>query len=184
MKKYIFLLLLFFYSSILIFAYPLSFGGGLSYQFTNYTTSKSDIDKFAKNDSRIDHGMNLNFFFDANYAILDFSYKDAFLYNRHGSRYFAFGLYGIYPIVFNEYVRTLFPLLGFKYTIDLSTKRVDLLFLSLGFATDLFIPEVEGLYIRPLFMLSLSPISFSGNRFSSLTTEITLGINIGWKFLN
>ena len=183
MKKCIFVLFLFFPSSIFIFAYPLSFGGGLSYQFTNYTISKSDIDEFGKNDNRIDNGMNLNLFFDANYVILDFSYKEAFL-SSHNSRYFAFGLYGIYPMTFNEYVRILFPLFGLKYTIDLSTKRLDLLFLSLGLATDLFIPEVEGLYVRPLFMLSISPTSLSVNRFFSLTTEITFGINIGWRFLD
>ncbi|AAX17319.1 TDE1717 family outer membrane beta-barrel protein [Borrelia hermsii] len=182
MKKYVFLLFLFFPSSALIFAYPLSFGGGFSYQFTNYT-GKSDINRSVKNYSRVDNGINLNLFFDANYVILDISYKDAFLSSHHG-RYFAFGLYGIYPIVFKEYVRTLFPLLGIKYTIDLSTKRQDLVFLSLGFATDLFIPEVKGLYIRPLFMLSISPTSLSVKNYSSLTTEITLGINIGWKFLN
>ncbi|AHH09098.1 Hypothetical protein BPA_0135200 [Borrelia parkeri SLO] len=182
MKKYIFLLFLFFPSSASIFAYPLSFGGGFAYQFTNYT-SKSDISKSIKNYSRVDNGINLSLFFDANYVILDISYKDAFLSSHH-SRYFAFGLYGIYPIVFKEYVRTLFPLLGIKYTLDLSAKRQNLVFLSLGFATDFFVPEVKGLYIRPLFMLSISPTSLSVKNFSSLTTEVTLGINIGWKFLS
>ncbi|AHH08795.1 hypothetical protein baBA2_000824 [Borrelia anserina] len=182
MKRCIFLLFLLFPSSDLIFAYPLSFGGGISYQFTNYA-SKDNISDSAVTYSRVDNGINLNLFFDVNYLILDISYKDAFLSGHH-SRYFAFGFYGIYPIIFREYVRVLFPLLGIKYTIDLSIKRINLLFFSLGFAADLFVPEVEGLYIRPLFMLSISPTSFAVESFSSLTTEITLGVNIGWKFLS
>ncbi|AHH11026.1 hypothetical protein bcCo53_000831 [Borrelia coriaceae] len=183
MKKYVLLLFLFFPSSALIFAYPLSFGGGFSYQFTNYT-NKSDVKRSVKNYSRVDNGINLNLFFDVNYVILDIAYKDAFSSSHH-SRYFAFGLYGIYPIVFREYVRTLFPLLGLKYTFDLSTNSRNLVFLCLGFATDFFIPEVKGLYIRPLFILSISPTSLSVNSFSSsLTTEITFGVNIGWDFFS
>ncbi|ACH93757.1 hypothetical protein BDCR2A_01013 [Borrelia duttonii CR2A] len=182
MKKYVFLLFLFFPLGDLIFAYPLSFGGGFSYQFTNYT-SKSNKDILLENDTRIDNGINFNLYFDANYVIFDISYKDAFLASHH-SRYFSFGFYGIYPIVFKEYVRTLFPLIGIKYTIDLSSIRQNLVFVSLGFATDLFIPEVKGLYIRPLFILSISPTSFSSGSVSCLTTEITFGVNVGWKFLN
>ena len=179
MKKYVCLVLFFCLSELL--AYPLSFGGGFSYQFTNYT-SKSSVNKFAQNNSRADNGINLNLFFDANYAIFDMSYKDAFV-SEHNGRYFGIGLYGIYPIVFKEYVRVLFPLLGIKYAVDLSSTNQSLFFLSLGLATDLFIPEVKGLYVRPLLMLAISPTSASVG-LSSLTTEITLGVNIGWKFFN
>lgn len=51
------------------------------------------------------------------------------------------------------------------------------------FMIDLFIPDLDGLYIRPLFMLSISPFSNYKN-FSGLTTEIMLGFNIGWRFFN
>ncbi|WKC58356.1 hypothetical protein [Borrelia sp. P9F1] len=179
MKKYVCLVLFFCFNDLL--AYPLSFGGGFSYQFTNYT-SKSAVSKFAQNTNRRDNGINLNLFFDANYVIFDMSYKDAFV-SEHNGRYLGVGLYGIYPIVFKEYVRVLFPLFGVKYAVDLSSARQSLFFLSLGLATDLFVPEVKGLYIRPLLMLSISPTSTSFG-FSSLTTEVTLGINIGWQFLN
>ncbi|WP_445436196.1 outer membrane beta-barrel protein [Candidatus Borreliella tachyglossi] len=182
MKRYIFLFFLFLVSNDLVFSYPLFFGGGLSYQFTNYT-GKSDINEFKHNSNRVDNGINLNLFFDANYVIFDMSYKDAFI-STHNSKYFSFGLYGIYPIVFKEYVRLLFPLLGAKYTIDLSPEKGNLFFISLGLAADLFIPEVKGLYLRPLLMLSISPTSAFVGNFSSLTTEITLGINIGWKFID
>ncbi|QMU99565.1 hypothetical protein F0310_04105 [Borrelia sp. A-FGy1] len=183
MKKYAYLLLFLCISLCIsdLFSYPLYFGGGFSYQFTNYT-GKKNMDKFAQSSNRVDNGINLNLFFDANYAIFDMSYKDAFI-TEHNGKYFGIGLYGIYPILFKEYIRVLFPLLGIKYTIDLSFEKQNLFFLSLGFATDLFIPEVKGLYIRPLLMLSISPTSASGS-FSYLTTEITFGINIGWKFLN
>ncbi|UER67964.1 hypothetical protein LKV13_04220 [Borrelia sp. BU AG58] len=179
MKKYVCLLLFFCFNNLL--AYPLSFGGGFSYQFTNYTI-KSDANKFAQNSNRVDNGINLNLFFDANYFIFNMSYKDAFV-AENNSRYFGIELYGIYPIVFKEYVRVLFPLLGVKYAVDLSHAKQDLFFLSLGLATDLSIPEVRGLYVRPLLMLAISPTSTSVG-YSSLTTEITLGVNIGWKFLN
>ena len=124
MKKYVCLLLFLCFSNLC--AYPLSFGGGFSYQFTNYT-SKNDVNKYAQNSNRVDNGINLNLFFDANYVIFDMSYKDAFI-SAHNGRYFGIGLYGIYPIIFKEYVRVLFPLLGIKYAVDLSSEKQNLFF--------------------------------------------------------
>ncbi|MGF7101400.1 hypothetical protein [Borreliella kurtenbachii] len=181
MRKYLFFILFLISSNNLIFSYPLSFGGGFSYQFTNYT-DKTGATKFAPNFTRADHGINLNLFFDANYALFEMSYKEAFV-DAHNGRYFSLGLYGTYPMVFKEQVRMLFPLIGFKYAFDLSSNNFNLFFLSMGLAADLFIPDLEGLYIRPLFMLSISPFSNNKN-FSGLTTEIMLGFNIGWRFFN
>ncbi|ADQ30591.1 hypothetical protein LRB60_05130 [Borreliella burgdorferi] len=181
MKKYLFFILFLISSNNLIVSYPLSFGGGFSYQFTNYT-DKTGATKFAPNFTRADHGINLNLFFDANYVLFEMSYKEAFVVTHNG-RYFSLGLYGTYPMVFKEQVRMLFPLIGFKYAFDLSSNNSNLFFLSMGLAADLFIPDLDGLYIRPLFMLSISPFSNYKN-FSGLTTEIMLGFNIGWRFFN
>ncbi len=72
------------------------------------------------------------------------SYKEAFV-TTHNGRYFSFGLYGTYPMIFKEQIRMLFPLIGFKYTFDLSSNNYNLFFLSMGLAADLFIPDFEGL---------------------------------------
>ncbi len=61
MKKYLFFILFLISSNNFIVSYPLSFGGGFFYQFTNYT-DKTSSTKFAPNFTRSDHGINFNLF--------------------------------------------------------------------------------------------------------------------------